>query len=86
MRVEELCRDCVNCAVRLRGEARRKAWELEVRKGQPVERMNARRTGRRERNRERRGVDEDETEAADCNGNASDALGAQRHQPELVPN
>jgi len=47
--------------------------------------MNARRAGCRESNRERRGVDEDETEAADCNGNASDALGAQRHEAELVP-
>jgi hypothetical protein len=86
MRREEVRRDCVSCAVRLCGELRRKARELQVRKNQCFERMNAYRAGSCDRNGERCGVEEDEAEAADCNGDSSDALGAQRHEPKLGSN
>ena len=75
----------MNSVLRLREEARRKARELQIREGQRVQRMNTRRAGSRERNCERCGVDEDEAEAADRNGDSGDALGAQRHETKLVP-
>ena len=84
MRREEVRRDCVSRALRLRGESGREARELQVRECQRVERVNARRAGSRERDSERSGIDEDEAQASDRHGDARNALRAQRDQAELV--
>ena len=86
MRCEELRRDNVLHALRLRREVRCEARELQVRKRQRVQRMDARGTRSGDRDRERRCVQNDETEAADRHGDARDALRAQRDEAELAPN